>query len=265
MVDTLIPWPLHFLPSRMHGVERLHLRHLRLLRQFDSTPLRITRVYQRAMKKTKDSDDPPSYVESVRSHGTPLRASTEHYGGTDLVHSLLTDDIIPHIQTAIASGIISTTFVLIPSNASSLRPPADSNSKAVSKGFSGEQLVGFPGTEELKLIRLLHPEDTCEFWQRLGSRQSLADSLHAYLVQEGYYFPEDIAKAQPFEMLTGVPSNARAGWMTANEERLRHLEASINVMKQEVCLRIEDEMGLYGTRKGNALVVRVRLGCKNPP
>ena len=217
------------------------------------------------MKPDNDFDGPPSYAETVRQHRTPLSTSTEQYSGTDLVHALLTNDLVPHIQTAISSGTTSMTFVLVPSNIASLRPPAVFDSKAASKGFSGEQLVGLPTTEELKLIRLSDPEDTYEFWQRLGSRQSLADSLHAYLVQEGYYFPEDVVKTEPLEMPADVPSNVRAGWMTVNEERLRHREANVSVAMQEVCLRIEDEMGLFGTRKGKALVVRVKLGDEFTP
>ena len=114
-------------------------------------------------------------------------------------------------------------------------------------------------------MRLSDPDNTYEFWQRLSSRQSLADSIHAYLVQEGYFFLEDVAKVGPLEMPISVRSDSRTGWMTVNEERLRHREASVNVTMQEVCLRIEDEMGLYETRKGKALVIRVKLGREGPP
>ena len=212
------------------------------------------------MKPDEYSDGPPSYSESTQSPAKPSRSSGDHEYDPDLVHCLLTNDIIPHIQTAISSGTSSTTLVIIPSNVTSLRPPVDVDSKAPSKGFSGEKLVGFPSTEELKLIRLSDPEDTHEYWQRLTSKQSLADSLCAYLVQEGYCFQKDIARAEPFERLTGIPSNVRAGWMTANEEPLREREASLNVLMQEVCLRVEDEMGLYETKREKALVVRVKLG-----
>ena len=167
-----------------------------------------------------------------------------------------TNYIVPNIQGAISSETASITIVLVLSNVASLQPPREVDAKGVSDGFPGEQLVGFPTTAELKLIRLSEPTDTVEFWQRSSSRQSLSDCLHAYLVQEGCYFSEDVARAES--------SQTQAGWMTVNGEQLQHCEASINIALQEVCLRIEDEMGLYETRRGKALVVKVNIGHEDP-
>ncbi len=205
-----------------------------------------------AMKSSDGQDDPPSYAESVRHHEKVARTQTGREPGADLAYALLRNFVVPNIQGAISSETASITIVLVPSNVASLQPLKEPDSKRVSDGFPGEQLVGFPKTEELKLIRLSDPDDTIEFWQRTGSRQSLSDSLHAYLVQEGFYFREDIARAES--------SRAQAGWMTVSGEQLRHREASVSIVLQEVCLRIEDDMGLYETRRGKALVVKVRIG-----
>lgn len=201
------------------------------------------------MKPGDDRDDPPSYEDSVRPHEKGARSETGLESNTDHVYSLLRNYIIPHIQNAISSETASTTIVFVPSHVD-LHPPKEPDSKKVSDGFPGEQLVGFPKTEELKLIRL--SDNTIGFWQRASSRQSLSDSLHAYLVQEGCYFREDIARAEA--------SRAQAGWMTVDGAQLGNREASINFELQEVCLRVENDMGLYESMREKALVLRVRLG-----
>lgn len=208
-------------------------------------------------------DDPPPYSESVRPHAGHWRKLEEHQNRPDLVHSVLTSNIIPHIHTATSAGVQAPTLVLVPSDVVSLQSLVDADSKAHFKRFPGEKLVGFPSTEELKLIRLVDPGNTSEYWQRLASKQSLAEGLHAFLFQEGFFFREDVASAEAFENLTGIPSDLRSGWMTVNEERLRDREASVNVSMQEVCLRVEDDMGLYETKRGKALVIRVRLGLED--
>ena len=207
-----------------------------------------------------NDDGPPSYLESIDAKGKVSSNVKDTSNGPDLVHALLTIWIIPHVRTAISSSTLSSTLIITPSDVATLQPPVDMDAKIPSQGFPGEMVVGFPSTEELTLIRLSNPEDTHRYWQRQATKQLLADALHAYLVQEGYYFPEDIARTEPFEQMTGISSEFRAGWMTANEEQLRRREARINVSMQEICLRVEDKMGLYETKKGKALVVRLRLG-----
>ena len=215
------------------------------------------------MDSEEYSDGPPSYMESVQFQPKdPRSPPTQAEPGQ--IRRLLYDEIIPHISDAQFSGIPASTIVIVPSNVPSLRPSADIDPKTSSNGFHGEKIVGFPSTEELTLIRLSELEDTLEFWQRTASKQSLARNLHIYLVQEGYYFPEELARDQSFAMFTGIPLEARAGWMTSNEERLVHRQASINVSVQEVCLRVENEMCLYETKKGKALVVRVKIGGRDP-
>lgn len=213
------------------------------------------------MSMEPGSDDgPPSYSDSIYAKGKVSDNAKDSQDGPDLVHALLTIWIIPHVRTAISSSTLSSTLIIIPSDIATLQPPVDMDAIIPSQGFPGEKVVGFPSAEELTLIRLSNPEDTHQYWQRQATKQLLADAVHAYLVQEGYYFPEDITKTEPFERMTGISSEFRKGWMTANEEQLRHREARINVSMQEICLRVEDKMGLYETKKGKALVVRLRMG-----
>ena len=50
-------------------------------------------------------------------------------------------------------------------------------------------------------------------------------------------------------------------WQSLRQAELRGGEARVHVEVKEVCLRVENEMGLYETRSGIAVVVRVELGC----
>lgn len=50
-------------------------------------------------------------------------------------------------------------------------------------------------------------------------------------------------------------------WQSVRQAELRGGEARVHVEVKEVCLRVENEMGLYETRSGIAVVVSVELGC----
>ncbi len=50
-------------------------------------------------------------------------------------------------------------------------------------------------------------------------------------------------------------------WQSFRQAELPGGEARVHVEVKEVCLRVENEMGLYETRSGIAVVVSVELGC----
>ena len=52
-------------------------------------------------------------------------------------------------------------------------------------------------------------------------------------------------------------------WQSCRQAELRGGEARVHVEVKEVCLRVENEMGLYETRSGIAVVMSVELGCAN--
>ena len=57
------------------------------------------------------------------------------------------------------------------------------------------------------------------------------------------------------------PSTPNADWRTIQkEEILANGEVRVRVETTDICLRIENEMGLYETRTGKAVVVKVDVG-----
>lgn len=57
-----------------------------------------------------------------------------------------------------------------------------------------------------------------------------------------------------------MPGSTHVDWKSVERSPLREGEATVSTEMKEVCLRIENEMGLYETRTGKAVVVRIVVG-----
>lgn len=212
-------------------------------------------------KSNPFSDGLPSYSESVRS--PPISPSPSYLpqniaaARTALISSLLTTYIAPHLHGSALSGLASTTLVLVPSNVSSLQPAGKIGSKSTS-GLEDvsprEIVVGFPSGENLTMIRLHDQENVIEFWRQLTVIQELGQQLRTYLRNSGHQvIGGDETSLQG-------PNPANADWRTVQMETLGNGEVRVRVETKEICLRTENDMGLYETRSGKAVVVKVDVG-----
>lgn len=64
-----------------------------------------------------------------------------------------------------------------------------------------------------------------------------------------------------YRIVTRGESSVGLEWQSLRQVGLKGGEARVFVEVKEVCLRVENEMGLYETRSGIAVVVSVELGC----
>lgn len=210
---------------------------------------------------SKSTDDLPPYSESVRSpqqYSLPSNLRQNIAAARSaLIESLLTTHIIPHQQVSALSGLASTTLILIPSNVSSLQPPSQTGSKGLpgsEDGFPGETIVGFPSVENLTMVRLHGQENSIEFWRQLAVIQELGQQLRTHLQNSGYQVIRDN------ETSLHGPNSGSTDWRTVQKEALRDGEVKVRVDLTEICLRVENDMGLYETRTGKAVVVNVDVG-----
>ena len=204
-------------------------------------------------KASQSSDGLPTYSESVPS---PQQQFSPSYlpqniaaARTALVSSLLSTCITPHLYQTALSGISSTTLILVPSNVSSLHPSGNVGWRGPS-----ETIVGFPSAENLTLLRLHGHENSLEFWRQLAVLQELGQQLRTHLQNSGYQVTKDSGAG-----LQG-PSPPNAEWRTVQEKPLGEGEVRVRVETMEICLRVENDMGLYETRTGKAIVVKVNVG-----
>lgn len=212
-------------------------------------------------KSNPFSDDLPSYSESVHSPQQQISPSNLRQNiaatRTALIDSLLTTHITPHLHGSALSGLASTTLILIPSNVSSLQPPSQTASKGSSgseDGFPGETIVGFPDVENLTMVRLHGQENSIEFWRQLAVIQELGQQLRTHLQKSGYQVIRDS------ETSLHGPNSGSTDWSTVQKEALGDGEVKTRVYLTEICLRIENDMGLYETKTGKAVVVKVDAG-----
>lgn len=216
-------------------------------------------------------DDLPSYSESISfpSASSGFLPQNLANARTTLISSLLTQNISPHLHTTTLSGLSSSTLLVIPSNVLSLQPPSDNGSKDVSgqeNALPGETIVGFPSAENLSLIRLRGQENSLEFWRQPAVIHELEEQLCTQLQREGHHVIGDEMENQRAGS-TGAKSTGffrkkapSAEWKTPAVEPLGNGEIRTRVALMDVSLRIENEMGLYETRTGKAVVVKVDVG-----
>ena len=204
-------------------------------------------------KPSQSSDGLPPYSESVSSpqqHFSPSYLPQNITAArTSLVSSLLSTHITPHLYQSALSGISSTTLILVPSNVSSLHPSSNVGSRGPS-----ETIVGFPSTENLTMLHLHGHENSLDFWRQVAVLQELGQQLRTHLRDSGYHVIRDSGAS-----LQGSSSHD-AEWRTVQEKTLGIGEARARVETMEICLRAENDMGLYETRTGKAIVVKVNVG-----
>lgn len=62
------------------------------------------------------------------------------------------------------------------------------------------------------------------------------------------------------EILVRRESLRNVQWMSIKQKKVGPGEVDIGVQCREVSLRVENEIGLFETRSGNAIIVRVEVG-----
>lgn len=102
--------------------------------------------------------------------------------------------------------------------------------------------------------RLHGQENSLEFWRQVAVMQELKQQLRIHLQDLGYGVIADNETS-----LQG-PKSSDADWRTTQTETLGNGEVSVQVETREICLRTENYMGLYETKTGKALVVKVTFG-----
>ena len=179
------------------------------------------------------------------------------------IYSLLETHIKPHLLDTTLAGLSSSTLVLIPSDVPSLTPSLVDDSKdglGQQASFPGEKLAGFRDVGSVTLIRLHNQENSFEFWRQLPVIKDLERALQTHLERE-----HDISDVEG-PVLQAVPESK--GWFkkkssgfprqkTANVKASGNSKVKSKVELQDVSLRTENAMGLYETKTGKAIVIKV--------
>ncbi|KAL9613582.1 MAG: hypothetical protein Q9167_001864 [Letrouitia subvulpina] len=228
------------------------------------------------MKGTSFQDShPPSYEDvlhaSSSASATPpyILSSQRSANRTVVTRALLNENIIPHLQQSILYGLAKSTLLFVPSDMASLQPTSTSGAENEPlPGFPGETIVDFPSTENPSLTRLRGPENSFAFWRQQPALTELEQQLRDWFRGGGYtVLGEETPNVEATSMnqvrnmkQSKIDSYPGSSWSYEEEQPLRNGEIRTSVEIREVCLRIENEMGLYETRTGKVVMVRVQLG-----
>ncbi|KAE8362904.1 hypothetical protein BDV27DRAFT_146579 [Aspergillus caelatus] len=246
-----------------------------------------------------DEDAIPSYEESVRSSTTqappynmrPDVAAPLHRhldaSRVQRVHSLLEQYVDPLLAEQGSSGLYKTTFIFIPSNVTSLQP-REKTSYSTPKA---PEPVGFPTSTVVKLVQLEGEAHTMEFWRQPAVLRELESSLRARLAASGHHvegqdeneIPTSAKETQSLKSnkeskpkqkkslwgrLTGTSEavivDRKLGWRAEPEEttgrKLSRDQVRAVVEWKEVCLRVENDLGLYDNCNAPGICLSVEVG-----
>lgn len=160
--------------------------------------------------------------------------------------------ILPHLHNH------PITLVLVPSSVATLTPEFTSSNSATSPPFPGESIVGLQSSVNPTVIRLSGVENGLEFWRRAPVIGELDNQLGEKLGDLGYRL--DCGSSKLKAQSSRIAGSQNADWKGVKQKALIEGEARVTVEAREVCLRIVNEMGLYETRTGKAVVVRLEVG-----
>ena len=204
--------------------------------------------------KPSSSDGLPSYSELVGDSPLPLSpfeqsSQNRSAAQTVIINDAISNHITPHWHTNALSGLSQSTLILVPCNVSDLIESVDAKDpQSTPDGFPGEVVVGFPTSENLSVVRLRNGEHTVEFWRQESAIEELERRLCEMLQRDR------------LKVFVRAPPDSQ--WRHAQEKALAQGEARVGAEMRHVCLRIENQLGLYETRTGRALVVRVEFGIR---
>ncbi|KAE8145269.1 hypothetical protein BDV25DRAFT_74119 [Aspergillus avenaceus] len=228
-------------------------------------------------KSHYDAEEIPSYEESIQS--APAKPNVPLHRHLDdsrvqRVQSILSIYVDPLLVQQASSGLYQTTFILVPSNVAGVATPKE------------PEPVGFPASTVVKLVRLKGEEHTAEFWRQPGVLRELESSLRARLVASGHRVEDDSTEQVPLEKGDGkaegpqkkrrsflgkllggssdvVVVDQKLGWRAEEVRPGRKLgrdQVRVGVAWKEVCLRVENEMGLFENCNVPGICLSVEVG-----
>jgi hypothetical protein len=213
---------------------------------------------------------------------------------TRRIKAILNAYIDPLLQSQAAAGLSRATLVLVPSNASALQPPEnvtesqdiiEGTGDSVSRGSNEEAVLGFPSNDYVKLVRLHGEENVMAFWSQPAVIKDLEATLKARLQASGHRIAgaEPKSPEPPTPVETPPPGRRRGffqrkpseatqyepqvssaladlGWRSNARDQIEPGTVHAQVALKEVSLRVINQMGLYETRAGKAVVVEIEIG-----
>ncbi|KAL8690557.1 MAG: hypothetical protein Q9218_004022 [Villophora microphyllina] len=193
---------------------------------------------------------PPPYSESVNttpsSNALPTRAS-----------ALIDTYVLPQL-----SKDLTTIVILVPSDVPTLAGALQSLSSknAFTGARPGQNIIGFGSHEKPFIFRLTGADNWLAYWRHAAALQELENQLREELYAQGYQvapcFPPVHSQAH-----IRIPGSHEADWSYVESKALKEHEARITAKIDEICLRTQNEMGLYESRTGKAIIIKVEFGA----
>lgn len=227
-------------------------------------------------------DTPPSYDESLikpAQHAIGFRIAAVQQ---ERVQNLLAMYIDPLMECQATLGILKMAFALIPSDipglqdtrlvksVNVLQEQAETFETESNPAF--ESIEGFAEDENVRLVRLQGEENNARFWEQPSVVQQLEQGIRQRV--EASSGGTDDKISEPPQMTTKPTGKGLIGKLLKRQAPLNRSsggtrgecektlpEVQVNAGIEELCIRYVTPVGLYDTRSGRAVVVRVRFGA----
>ncbi|KAI4155506.1 MAG: hypothetical protein LQ340_000959 [Diploschistes diacapsis] len=228
-------------------------------------------------------EKPPEYTEDPLTPPLPRSTLSQHLteARTVRINNAITSHILPHFQTAVASGLSRATLILFPvaDRAEEYLHNPKSNNPA-------PEVIGFPSTENIYVIRLEGKENTLDFWRQPAVIRELEGMLESRLQVNGYQvwaLPGDPALAQTssrssrkkigsffrrkqpttsLKLAAQSPTlgNLEAPWAAPCIEPPAPGEIRVEAQLKDISTKHVTDMGLYDSQTNKGVVVKMEIG-----
>lgn len=211
------------------------------------------------MNKTafqEPDEDPPPYSEDAQNPFVN-RGSTHHaskYTHSNAILSTYAEEVFPRLPSLRPAGSRSIILVLVPPDVTTLQAYRGRDAKYISEFGSEEKLIGFPSTVEPILIRLSDPESNIDTWRTPDTLRQMETLVRSDLARGGF----QVVERQATDLNLASKS---ASWSSRTRAALNYGEACVAAGLVTVCLRTENELGLFETRRGLAIVLSIDTGA----
>ncbi|MCJ1474114.1 hypothetical protein MMC13_002772 [Lambiella insularis] len=206
------------------------------------------------------------------------------------INAIIESHVNPLLKQQAEDGLLKSTFILVPSNTSTLQSSIAAGAEVfegcrdVVEQSSTETVIGFREGEHVKLVRLHGEEYTEEFWRQPAVISELNEALKTRLQAEGHriaqpstslpdiQIPNLLVPSSSVSAKKGffgwkkrageqvlAPDTNPTGWRFEREEVLPPGEVRIKTGLQDVSLRVQNQMGLFETRTGKAVVINFEM------
>lgn len=198
----------------------------------------------------------PTYEESLKMSSSSVDESLSSKIAAvqrQRIRQVLDSHITPLLHRQVSSGMSRMVYALVPNDSPALQGSTLASSDILEKGGDGatssEQIVSFPTSDYVRVVRLHGTENNARFWKQANVVHELQGEMRTILGLE--------REPRPRSQDSDGWLDKKVGWQSNDFPALKPGEVGVRVTVEDLSIRRENQLGLYVTSSGAAVIIRV--------